>query len=448
MKNILVIGGGFAGVWSAAAAVRAARAHGVPRSQLQVTVVSSGDDLVIRPRLYEADPEGKRVALDRVLGPIGVRRIAATVTDIDTTTRTVTAVDRSGRNTVLSYDRLVLATGSQLVRPAIPGSQWIFDVDTLDAAASLDHHVRRLPQHPATPGRFTAVVIGAGFTGLETATELTARLREVAGDADDIRVVLVERADALGPELGESPRPHIGSALSDLGVELRLGTTVERVSDSEVELSDGELLPASTVIWTAGMAASPLTRFIPGERDRGGRLRVDEFLRVLGAPEVFAAGDTAAAVAEAGHMVMQSCQHAIPLGKFAGHNVAADVLGLDPVPFAPNPYVTCLDLDPPARWSPRAGTGSSRRPESRARRSSSRSTPNGSTPGRRRRSHPRARRLPRHLVRGGSQRLTSLTATPGIPGGAQTLYVPQGSPAPDHPACGQEPTPALSAALV
>ncbi|MGW1886814.1 NAD(P)/FAD-dependent oxidoreductase [Streptomyces sp. NPDC001970] len=346
MKNILIIGGGFAGVWSAAGAVRAARAHGVPQSELQVTLVSSGDDLVMRPRLYEADPERMRVSLDRVLGPIGVRRIAATVTGIDTGARTVTAVDRSGRNTELSYDRLVLAAGSQLVRPSIPGSELIFDVDTLGAATSLDHHIRRLPERPAAPGRFTAVVIGAGFTGLEIATELVARLREAAGDADDVRVVLVERADAVGPELGEGPRPEISSALSDLGVDLRLGKTVERVTESEVELSDGERLPASTVIWTAGMAASPLTRHIPGERDRLGRLHVDEYLRVQGAPEVFATGDTAAAAADADHKVMQSCQHATPLGKFAGHNVAADILGLDLAVFTPAEYVTCLDLGP------------------------------------------------------------------------------------------------------
>ncbi|WP_328885809.1 NAD(P)/FAD-dependent oxidoreductase [Streptomyces sp. NBC_00316] len=346
MKNILIIGGGFAGVWTAAAAVRAARAHGVPQSQLKVTVVSSGDDLVIRPRLYEAAPQVMRVALDRVLGPIGVRRIAATVTGIDTSTRTVNALVRSGRNMILGYDRLVLAAGSQLVRPAIPGSEWIFDVDTQDAAAALDHHVQRLPQRPAMAGRFTAVVIGAGFTGLEMATELVTRLRELAGDADDACVVLVERADVLGPELGGDPHPHISSVLSDLGVEMRLGKAVELVTDSEVELSDGELIPSSTVIWTAGMAASPLTQCIPSERVRSGRLRVDEFLRVLGAPEVFATGDTAAAVADGGHTVIQSCRHAITMGKLAGHNVAADILGLDLAPFAFNPYVTCLDLGP------------------------------------------------------------------------------------------------------
>ena len=92
------------------------------------------------------------------------------------------------------------------------------------------------------------------------------------------------------------------------------------------------------------MLASPLTEEIPGERDRLGRLIVDEYLRVPTAPDVYAAGDTAAAVAEDGHFVMQSCQHAVPLGKFAGYNAAADLLGLPQAPFAPTPYATCLDL--------------------------------------------------------------------------------------------------------
>ncbi|MEV0847781.1 FAD-dependent oxidoreductase [Streptomyces sp. NPDC049954] len=354
MKNILVIGGGFAGVWSAAGAVRAARLHAAatagpqagPAEEIRVTLVSAGDDLVIRPRLYEADPESKRVALDRVLGPIGVRRVAATVTGIDTEARSVTALSRGGESLSLPYDRLVLATGSQTARPRFPGAEDVFDVDTMGAAAALDHHVRRLSEQAGRDGQFTAVVVGAGFTGLEVATELTGRLAEFAPDGQAVRVVLVERADELGPELGATPRPHITEVVDGLGIEQRLGTTVERYEDGVVHLADGETIPASTVIWTAGMAASPLTAHIPGERDRMGRLEVDAFLRVVGAPEVYAAGDTAAAVAGEGHFVTQSCQHAVPLGKFAGHNVAADLLGTDPVPFAPAPYVTCLDLGP------------------------------------------------------------------------------------------------------
>ena len=85
---------------------------------------------------------------------------------------------------------------------------------------------------------------------------------------------------------------------------------------------------------------------VPGRRDSLARLHVDAYLRVPETPDVLAAGDTAAAIADESHLVMQSCQHAMPLGKHAGHNAAADLLGLPLERFAPNPYVTCLDLGP------------------------------------------------------------------------------------------------------
>lgn len=348
MKNILVIGGGFAGVWSAVGAVRTAQEHGTDPADIQVTLVSSGDDLVIRPRLYEADPESMRVSLDRVLGPVGVRRVAATVTSIDTEGRCVVAVGRDAREVVLPYDRLVLAAGSQVVRPELDGAERLFDIDTMGAAARLDHHLRRVSGESAFEGQYTVVVVGAGFTGLEIATELTERLRELAPAErrGEVRVLLVERADALGPELGPGPRPHIASALAELGVEHRLGVTLEGVGERSVTLSDGEVLPTAAAIWTAGMRASDLTAMVPGERDRLGRLLVDDHLRVNGVPGVYAAGDTAAARVEGDHTVAQSCQHAVPLGKFAGRNVAADLLGLELVSFSPDPYVTCLDLGP------------------------------------------------------------------------------------------------------
>jgi NADH dehydrogenase len=156
--------------------------------------------------------------------------------------------------------------------------------------------------------------------------------------------VLVERENVVGPELGDGPRPEINKALADLGVEQRLGTSVTAVTATGVTLSDGTQVLADTVVWTAGMLASSLTDQIPGQRDRLGRLIVDQYLRVVGVPDVYAAGDTAAAIAEPGHPVTQSCQHAVPQGKFVGQNVAADLLGLPLVAFAPDPYVTCLDL--------------------------------------------------------------------------------------------------------
>jgi NADH dehydrogenase len=206
MANVLIIGGGFAGVWAAAGAVRTYREAGLSDSTLRVTLVAPGDDMVIRPRLYEPDPQRMRVPLDRVLGPIGVRRVAATVTGIDVESRTVVAVGRDGSQIALGYDRLVLAAGSRVVRPTIDGAEHLFDVDTMPAAAALHAHVVRLPAAPYEPGRFTAVVVGAGFTGIEVATELVDRLRAVAG-ARPVRVVLVEQASVVGPRAGGGTPP-------------------------------------------------------------------------------------------------------------------------------------------------------------------------------------------------------------------------------------------------
>lgn len=232
MYEILVAGGGFAGVWSAAAAVRTARLAGIADGELSVTLVSDGDDLVIRPRLYEADPESKRLPLKGILGPIGVEVVAATVTDIDPAARIARTVDAAGGTGVLRYDRLVLATGSRVIRPSFPGADLVHDIDTMGAAAALEAHLHRLPGAPE-PGRFTAVVIGAGFTGLEIATELVDRLRAIAaphGLADTVRVVLVDRGETIGSGYAPDARAVIADALAALGVTQRLGVSATAVA--------------------------------------------------------------------------------------------------------------------------------------------------------------------------------------------------------------------------
>lgn len=348
--RLLIVGGGFAGVWAAASAARLRAEH--PGAQLRIALVSPGDDLVIRPRLYQERPGEHRAPLEAILGPIGVERLSATVTAIDTEAGTAAVSERSGRQRAIGFDRLVVASGSQIARPALPGADLLLDIDTMAAAERLDGHLRGLPSRPRpadtdadADGRYAAVVIGAGFTGIEVATELAGRLGAIAGPGGAARVVLVEREPQVGPELGPGPRPVILGALRELGIEVRVAATLLAVTAGGAVLTDG-FVPAATVIWTAGMHASPLTAQIPGERDSLGRLVVDRHLRAPGAPTVFAAGDTSAAAAEGGRIVMQSCQHAMPLGRFAGHNAAADLLGAPPAPFDPAPYVTCLDLGP------------------------------------------------------------------------------------------------------
>ena len=316
MAHVVIIGGGFAGVWSAAGA---ALARG--DADLRITLVAPNEHLVLRPRLYEPQPDLAKVALDRVLGPIGVEHLRASVSEIDADRRVVVADGEE-----IGYDRLVLAAGSKLVRPqGVRGAERLFDIDTLEGAQRLTDHLRDREG-------YSAVVVGAGFVGLEAATALAARGR----------VLLVDRSDVVGHQLGPGPRHEIESALDELGIDRRLGTTVTEVGVGHAVLDDGSRVEADAVVWSVGMRASELTRQISTELDHLGRVPVDQWLRAL--PEVFVAGDTAAAAFDADHTVMQACQHATPLGKVAGYNAAADLLGIPRRDFTPGPYVTCLDL--------------------------------------------------------------------------------------------------------
>jgi NADH dehydrogenase len=312
----VIIGGGFAGVWSAAGA---ALARG--GADLRITLIAPNEHLVLRPRLYEPEPDLAKVELSRILEPIGVEHLRASVSTIDTDRRVVVADGEE-----IGYDRLVLAAGSKLVQPqGLPGAERLFDIDTLDGA-------RRLTDHLRDREDYSAVVVGAGFVGLEAATELAARGR----------VLLVDRSEVVGDQLGPGPREEIEAALDGLGIERRLGTTVTEVGDGYAVLSDGTEVEADAVVWSVGIRASELTRQISNELDHLGRVPVDKRLRAL--PEVFVAGDTAAAAFDAEHTVMQACQHATPLGKVAGYNAAADLLDVPLRDFTPGPYVTCLDL--------------------------------------------------------------------------------------------------------
>ncbi len=170
-------------------------------------------------------------------------------------------------------------------------------------------------------------------------------MRTILGDKAAIRVVIVDRNDAIAPDMGAGPRPVIENALRKVGVETRLGAGVASVDAGGVTLAGGERIESATVIWAAGMRAAPLTQQIPAERDNSGRLLVDRALRVPGVGGVFATGDAAkAACDDVGNYALMSCQHATRMGAFAGHNAAAELLGAPTIPYHQEAYVTCLDL--------------------------------------------------------------------------------------------------------
>jgi NADH dehydrogenase len=344
--RLVIIGAGFAGMYAALSAARLRDIKGVSPEELEIALVAPEPTLVVRPRLYESKPETLTAPLLDVLKAIDVVYVQGSAETVDTKSRAVEIVTAKGAQRKLSYDRLVVATGSRLFRPNIPGlAEHGFSVDQLDDAIALDRHLQGLADRPAMNGRDTVVVAGGGFTGIEAATEMPARLRAILGKDARPRVIIVDRNSAIAPDMGAGPRPVIEDALRKLGVETRLGAGVASLDESGATLSSGERIETETVIWAAGIRAAPLTAQIPAERDNFGRLLVDRELRVPGVAGVFATGDAARAASDdIGNYALMSCQHATRMGAFAGNNAAAELLGVPTKPYHQKAYVTCLDL--------------------------------------------------------------------------------------------------------
>jgi len=343
MTRVLVLGAGFAGLWAAIGAARTREEFGARAAGVEILVVDRNAYHNIRVRNYEVDLSEAAIPLAELLDPIGVHHMAGEVQAIDPAKQQVTIATRGGRQ-ILDYDRLVFTLGSELARPAIPGlAANSFDVDTYAAALRLDAHLAELGKQATSDGRSTAVVVGAGFTGIEVATELPGKL-DRAGVTGDRRIILIDPNPVVGATIGEPARPVITEALSALGVELRLDVKVDAVDANGITLSSGEFIPTRTVVWCAGMRASPLAATLPVERDSLGRLRVDSYMRAAGLTNVFAAGDVARGVLDGVHSTVMSCQFARPMGRFAGHNVMADLFGEPMLPLDIDWYVTVLDL--------------------------------------------------------------------------------------------------------
>lgn len=343
-QQILIIGAGFGGMWTALSATRLLDIHG--HNQVEVTVLAPQAELRIRPRFYEPEAHRLVAPIGELLDAVGVTFIKGAAETIDVQQKHVVYTDAAGVRQIHHYDKLVLATGSGLALPDTQGvAQYAFDVDQIEQAIRLENHLKSLAELPPSRGRNTVVVAGGGFTGIETATEMPARLRAILGEHADMEVIIVDRGEKVGASLGAEISQSIAEASDELGVTWRLKSSVVAVDEQGVTLGDGQRIESKTVIWTTGVRASSLTAQIPGERDGLGRLHVDAHLQVIGQQDIFATGDVAyAATDDLGNHALMTCQHAIVLGRHAGNNVAAQILGVAPVAYSQPKYVTCLDL--------------------------------------------------------------------------------------------------------
>ncbi|WP_407972966.1 NAD(P)/FAD-dependent oxidoreductase [Burkholderia pyrrocinia] len=345
-QKILIVGAGFAGVWGALGAARALDKAGAGSGDVEITLISPKPELQIRPRLYESEPQRMAAPLLPLLDAVGVNFVEGSVEEISVRKKTLGVALADGQKRLLAYDRLLLTSGSSLSRPPVPGlAEHAFSVDRIEDAVALDSHFAALAKLPDSPARNTVAVVGCGFTGIEVATELPKRLREWFGADVASRVVVIGAQDDIGPDLGPNPRPYVSEAFDSLGIETVLGSRVVSVGADGVRTESGTHVEAMTVIWAGGMRASSLTAQVSSHLDPLGRVEVTPDLRVAEAPHVFVAGDVARARSDDdGHYALMSCQHAIVMGQFGGHNVAADLIGLATLEYRQPFYATCLDL--------------------------------------------------------------------------------------------------------
>ncbi|KAI1338953.1 FAD-containing subunit of NADH dehydrogenase [Xylariaceae sp. FL0016] len=304
MSKIVIVGSGFAGLWAALSAGR-----------LINLSIEKGMQEASNIELYEAEPANMVVPLDDLFNATGIKFIQGIVTSIGTESRELSVASNSGMTPVLAYDRLVQAAGSQAIRPAILGlDDYAYSVDHIEDAIKLHEHLDSLTSLQESRARDTVVVCGGGFAGIGTAAELPWRMRSVLGHEAHVRVVVVDREKHIGPDLGPNPRPAIEAALKDLKVEMKLGSPLAGIDADGVVLASGERIETLTAVWAAGH----------------GRLIMDTNLRVPTVETVFVCGDAAFAAT----------------GRIAGHNAAADLLGLPAIPYRQPYYGTCLDLGP------------------------------------------------------------------------------------------------------
>lgn len=342
--QVVVVGAGFGGL----SAVKA-----LAKADADITLIDRRNHHLFQPLLYQVATAA--LAPNQIASPI--RAVVRRQRNTSVILEEALGVDREAREVILRdravpYDYLVLATGARhayfgndVWEEHAPGLKALEDANAIRENILLAFERAELaPPGPERDRALTFVIIGGGPTGVELAGAIAElSKRALACDfrrtrCSDPRVVLVEAGQRLLPGFSPKISGYVLDSLKKRGVDVRLGTPVTGIADSRVALGD-DPIEADTIIWAAGVRASPAAEWLGSSRDRAGRAEVRGDLSIEGAPEIFVIGDTASAAGADGKPVPGLAPAAKQQGAYAGRLIANRITGKP----APPPF-RCMDF--------------------------------------------------------------------------------------------------------
>ena len=345
--RVVILGGGYGGVYTALALQKAAR-HG----RVELSLVNRENYFLFQPMLAEV--VSGNIEPPHIVNPI--RRLCPSTNLYQAE---IEAIDVESRNVVISYpghphyryipyDHLVIAVGGSMDLSNLPGvAEHALPFRTLGDALFLRNHLIRLletaeveddPEQKRT--LLTFVVAGGGYTGVEVAAEINDFVREAARsyrhvDPGDVKVILLQSRDRILPELSEKLAAFSHRLLEKRGIEIRLNTRIQGATAESATLTDEVIIPTRTLVAAVGASPNRILDTLPCPRDSRGRLVADETLAVPGYQGLWALGDCAA-VPDTSHggTFPPTAQYAMREAGRVARNVLATVNGKGPQPFS------------------------------------------------------------------------------------------------------------------
>ena len=342
--RIVIVGGGFGGL----AAAKALR-----KTPAEVILIDRANHHLFQPLLYQVATAA--LTPSQIATPIrsilrkqkNVTVILGEVTGVDKERKCVFVRTADREGVPVAYDQLILASGAthsyfghNEFEEFAPGLKSL-----ADAVSARNKVLQAFEQAEAEedPGRhrdlLTFILVGAGPTGVEMASALAILVRTTLKsdfrriDPASARIVLVDMAPRVLPPFSEDLSEAAKRRLEKLGVEVRLGHSVDRIDTDGIVVA-GQRIASKTVIWTAGVAPSPAGKWLKVDTDRAGRVRVQKDVTVPGHPEIFVVGDTAS-FEENGKPLPGVAQVAMQQGRYAGRVIHSRITGsTPPAPFS------------------------------------------------------------------------------------------------------------------